>query len=173
MALARYYKVGVFDTSTPLATAAAVATTTPTPILAGTTASTSDLNISAVRVSCQGASSFPSNASFVASLVTVAGTAAGGESVTPVQLSGVAKVTLATWLTAGGTSGPTAITGLTTFAKILWSQTLPFTAGANWGEWFTPGFELNVPVSTIIAMYITQSTAGTSTTFSGEIEYTE
>ena len=28
--------------------------------------------------------------------------------------------------------------------QVLWSQTTPLTAGANWGEWFTPGFELNV-----------------------------
>jgi hypothetical protein len=42
MALARAYKVGVFDTSTPLATGATVTTTTPTPILYGVTVATAD-----------------------------------------------------------------------------------------------------------------------------------
>jgi hypothetical protein len=30
-----------------------------------------------------------------------------------------------------------------TYGAVLWSQTTPCTAGANWGEWFMPGFELN------------------------------
>ena len=38
-------------------------------------------------------------------------------------------------------------------ANVLWSQTIPCTAGANWGEWFTPGFELNVTNSTIAVTY--------------------
>ena len=33
---------------------------------------------------------------------------------------------------------------LATWGQVLWSQTTPLTAGANWGEWFTPGFEINV-----------------------------
>ena len=39
-----------------------------------------------------------------------------------------------------------------------WSQTLPFTAGANWGEWFTPGFELNIAPSSTMAF--TMETSG-------------
>lgn len=57
--------------------------------------------------------------------------------------------------------------------KDLWSQELPFTAGSNWGEWFTPGFEINVPASSQVALYIQASSAGTATTFSAEIEYSE
>jgi hypothetical protein len=33
-----------------------------------------------------------------------------------------------------------------------WSQTLPLTAGANWGEWFTPGFEINMAPSSTMAL---------------------
>lgn len=172
MAVGRYYKVGVFDTSTPLATGAAVATTTPTPILYGVTTSSGDCNISAVRVSCMGASAFPSNASFVASLNIVTGTVAGGNAAVARNLtysSGLAAAT--TFLTAGGTSAA-AITTIV-LSNELWAQNLPFTAGANWGEWFTPGFEINIPVSTKFALYITESSAGTGTTFAGEIEFSE
>ena len=50
---------------------------------------------------------------------------------------------------------------------------LPFTAGAGWEDWVTPGFEVNIPVSTGFAVYATQSSAGTSTTMWCELEYTE
>lgn len=172
MAIARYYKVGVFDTSTPLATGASVTSTTPAPILAGTTTPTNDINISAVRVSAIGSSSgFPSNASFVGSLNLFTGSPGGGQSASVVKLITGELASNTTWKTAGGTSAA-AITGLT-LSTFLWSQDIPFTAGANWGEWFTPGFEKNVTSSTGVALYITEQSAGTGTTFGGEIEYTE
>mgnify|MGYP003352250693 CR=1 FL=1 len=40
-----------------------------------------------------------------------------------------------------------------TYNNVLWSQTTPLTAGANWGEWFTPGFELNVSAGTVAITY--------------------
>jgi hypothetical protein len=172
MALARPYKVGVFDTSTPLATGATVTSTTPTPILTGSTSATSDLNISAVRASCMGAAAFPSNASWAVGLnLLTSTTLTGGQVATAIQLSGVTKAANTTFLTAGGTSAA-AITG-GTIGKFYWSQNVPFTAGANWAEWYTPGFEINIPVSTLFAIYIIESSAGTGTTFAGEIEFTE
>ena len=45
---------------------------------------------------------------------------------------------------------------------MLWSQTTPCTAGANWGEWFTPGFELNVPASATLALTYELGAAGTT-----------
>ena len=78
MPLGRMYKVGVFDTSTWLPTGATVTVTTTTPILYVATASTSDLNISAVRCGILGASTFPSNASVVFSLNTVTGSVGAG-----------------------------------------------------------------------------------------------
>lgn len=173
MAIGRTYKVGVFDTSTPLATGAAVAgVTTPVPILYGVTTSLADCNISAIRVSCMGASAFPSNASFVASLNINTGSAAAGHAAVARSLAGASSLAAqTTFLTAGGTSAA-AITGLTMTTE-LWAQNLPFTAGANWGEWFTPGFEINIPVSVQFGLFITCSSAGTLTTFAGEIEFSE
>lgn len=171
MSLGRMYKVGVFDTSTWLPTGATVTTTTTTPILFWSTASSSDLNISCIRCGILGATSFPSNASVVFSVNTVTGTKAGGQAATPTQLSGVAKASLATFSTAGGTTA-TAITGLTATTE-WWSEPIPFTAGANWAEWKTPGFEINHVVSGQFALCVTASSAGTGTTFSGEIEFSE
>lgn len=172
MPLGRMYKVGVFDTSTWLPTGATVTSTTTTPILYCTTSSSSDLNISCIRFGILGASSFPSNASIVVSLNTVTGgSISGGNTATPTQLSGIAKTSLATWTTAGGTSAA-AITGATATTE-WWSEPLPFTAGANWAEWKTPGFEINWPVSGKFALCVTASSAGTGTTFTGEVEYSE
>ena len=171
MALARAYKVGVFDTSTWLPTGATVTTASTTPILYLSTSANSDLNISCVRIGVLGAASFPSNASIVFSINTVTGTKAGGQAASATQLSGIAKATLATWSTAGGTSAA-AITGLTATTS-WWDQVLPFTAGSDYGEWKTPGFEINLPVSGQVALCVTASSAGTATTFFGEVEYTE
>jgi hypothetical protein len=172
MAVARAYKIGVFDTSTWLATGASVTTTSTTPILFISSSANSDLNISCVRCGVLGAASFPSNASIVFSINTVTGTKAGGNAVTPLQLSGIAKASLLTAVsTAGGTSAA-AITGLTATTS-WWSQAVPFTAGSNWGEWYSPSFEINLPVSGQFALCVTASSAGTGTTFTGEIEYTE
>lgn len=171
MAIARYYKVGVFDTSTPLATGATVASTTPTAILYGVTTATNDANISCVRVGCFGASSFPSNASYVASLNVVTASVGGGNTAVAIATGQSTLAANTTFFTAGGTSAA-AITGVT-LGKFLWSQEIPFTAGANWAEWFSPGFELNIPASTKFALYITESSGGTGTTFGGEIEFTE
>jgi hypothetical protein len=171
MALARAYKVGVFDTSTWLPTGATVTTTTTTPILFCSTSANSDLNISAIRCGVLGAAAFPSNASIYFSINTVTGTKAGGQAATPTQQSGIAKATLATWSTAGGTSAA-AITGLTATTE-WWGEPVPFTAGSNWGEWKTPGFEINLPISGQFALCVTASSAGTATTFTGQVEYTE
>jgi hypothetical protein len=172
MALARAYKIGVFDTATWLPTGATVTTTTTTPILYWNSSASSDLNISAVRCGIVAGSSFPANGAVVFSINTMTGTKAGGQAVTPIQLSGIAKASLLTAVsTAGGTSAA-AITGLTATTS-WWSQELPFTAGSNWGEWKTPGFEINHAVSLQFAVCVTASSAGTGTTFACEIEYTE
>src|SRR6266852_194981 len=127
MALARAYKIGVFDTATWLPTGATVTTTATTPILYWNSSANSDLNISAIRCGVLGAASFPANASLVFSINTMTGTKAGGNAVTPIQLSGIAKASLLTAVsTAGGTSAA-AVTGLTATTS-WWSQELPFTA---------------------------------------------
>lgn len=171
MAIGRYYKVGVFDTATPIAQGGTV-TSGATPILWGTTTATADCNISAIRVSCLGAAAFPSNASFAASLNLTTGTKAGGSVATAIPVGPSLQVANTVFSSAGGLAASAPITGLTA-GKFYWSQDIPFTAGANWGEWFTPGFEINIPVSTGFAVVITPSSAGTATTFAAEIEFTE
>lgn len=171
MATSRTFKIGVFDTATPLATGATVTATTPTPILYGACSASVPAAISAIRVGVIGASSFPSNASIIASINIVTGTVAGGNTATAVQLSGPTQAAATTWKTAGGTSAA-AITGLT-LSTFLWSQEIPFSAGSNWGEWVTPSFEITLAVSAIFALYITESSAGTATTFGGELEFSE
>lgn len=171
MAIGRAYKVGVFDTSTWTPTGATVASTTTTPILYGLTGANSDLNITNIHIGGIGAAAFPSNASVYFSINGLTGTKAGGNAATAVQLSGVAKTTLATWSTAGGASAA-AITG-TTATTEYWGHILPFTAGASWEDWVTPGFEVNIPVSTGFAVYVTCSSAGTATPFWCLVEYTE
>jgi len=172
LAIGRYYLISVFATSVPLGTGATVASTSPVAILCGTTLSTNDLNISAVRVGTLGAASFPSNASNIASLNIATTSVTGGQTAAPRLLAGSSSPgAQTTWKTAGGTSAA-ALASLV-LSTYLWSQELPFTAGANWGEWFTPGFEINVPASTQVALYIQSSSAGSGTTFSGEIEYSE
>src|SRR5882672_1736888 len=172
MAIGRYYVVSVFDTSTPLGTGATVTTTTPTAILCGTTLATNDLNISAVRVGVLGAAAFPSNASITASLNIATTTVTGGQAASPRLLAGSpSPAAQSTWRTPGGTAAA-ALASLVQ-STYLWSQELPLTAGSNWGEWFTSGFEINVPASSQVALYIQASSAGTATTFAGEIEFTE
>ncbi len=171
MALGRAYKIGVFDTATWAVVGATVTTTATTPILFISTSANSDINISCVRPAVLGAAAFPSNASIVFSINTVTGTKAGGNAVTPLQLSGIAKASLVTAVSTGGGTGAAAITGLTATTS-WWSQAVPFTAGSDWGEWKTPGFEVNLPVSGQFALCVTASSAGTATTFTGELEYT-
>jgi hypothetical protein len=118
-----------------------------------------------------GAAAFPSNASVVFSLNVNTGAQAGGNTALARQFAGNALAANTLFKTAGGTAAA-AITGLTMTTE-LWAQSVPFTAGSNWGEWFTPGFEIPIPISTQFAMFVTASSAGTATTFAGEIEFTE
>jgi hypothetical protein len=171
MAVARAYKVGVFDTATWLPTGATSTVTTPIPILYGVTTATVDCNISAIRCGVMGAAAFPANASIAFSINTNTGAQAGGNAATAKQLSGIARAAATTFFTAGGTAAAP-ITGLTATAE-WWSQVVPFTAGSSWGEWVTPSFEINIPISTQFALFVTASSAGTATTFTGEIEFTE
>ena len=71
-----------------------------------------------------------------------------------------------TWLysTANGSGTGT----YATYGAVLWSQTTPCTAGANWGEWFTPGFELNVGngPGTLLAVTYELGAAGTTSAVS-------
>jgi hypothetical protein len=113
-------------------------------LLFGTT--TGEYNISAVRVGTySGASaSYPSNGTITWRLRRVSGANSpilvGTANANPTSQSTTAALSAWLYSTANGS-------GTGTFAtpgNVVWSQTTPCTAGANWGEWFTPGFEINV-----------------------------
>lgn len=144
--------------------------TSATAIFYGLTASTNPADIQCIRVAIYSGSavSFPSNGTVQVQLCRVTGAESGGTSVTasPHNPSDVAANT--TFKDATGSP----IAGLSQ-GVVLWSQTLPFTAGANWAEWVTPGSEWRVAVSAGCAIYLVASSAGTSTEFQAELVFTE
>ena len=113
-------------------------------ILYGLTAQ--EFNISAVRVNTVSGSGayYPSNGTITWRLRRVAGTNSGilvgTASVNPIGQSTTAAQSTWYYSTAAGLGTAT----FATMGQVLWSQTTPLTAGANWGEWYTPGFERNV-----------------------------
>jgi hypothetical protein len=164
VALARVYNV---DSNS--ATGIIIGSTTPGsefPILWAST--TSEFNISAIRVGTYSGSSasYPSNGTITWRLRRVgqaatfsAGLQGGTGLAAPIGQSTTAAVSLwyySTWTNATGTFSSIS-------ANSLWEQTIPCTAGANWGEWFTPGFELNVgPGQATLALTYEYGAAGTS-----------
>ena len=165
MALARVYNVDANST-----TGIVIGSTTPGsefPILWGDIGTAGEFNISAIRVGTYSGSSasYPSNGTVTFRLRRVASTFSAGlqggtGTAYPVgQSTNVAQSLwyYSTWTNATGTFA-TMNTGP------LWEQTIPCTAGANWGEWFTPGFEINVGagVGGTIAVTYMYGAAGTS-----------
>jgi len=132
-------------------------------ILVGGT--TSEFNISAVRVATVSGSgaSYQSNGTITWRLRRVSGTNSG-LFVGTATVSAIGQSTTtatSTWLysTANGSGTGT----YATYSGVLWEQTTPQTAGANWGEWFTPGFELNAGPGpgTLVALTYELGSAGT------------
>ena len=166
MTLARVYNVDPGST-----TGITIGSTTPGsefPLMYGQIGSTSEFNISAIRVGTYSGSSasYPANgtitfrlrrigaaATFSAGLQGGTGVAAPvGQSTTPA---------LSTWYYSTWTNATGTFSVMT--ASPLWEQTIPCTAGANWGEWFTPGFEINVgPGIATLALTYEYGAAGTS-----------
>jgi hypothetical protein len=154
----------------------ALATTTPSALLwAWPNSAAVTMDILAVRVgvtSSGGAPSYPSNGIVQVQLVRATGTITGGATPTPAPHNSSDIAANSVWKSAS-----TAITVQPTVGAVLWSQQLPFTAGANWAEWVSPGAEWRVPASgtagTGIALMTTQSSAGTNTAFTAEIVFAE
>lgn len=146
MTLARVYNL---DSGS--STGITIGSTTPGsefPLMYGQIASGgSEFNISAIRVGTYSGSSayYPTNGTITwrlrrigAAATFSAGLQGGtavmapvGQSTTPAQSTWY----YSTWTNATGTFSAT--------GNVVWEQTIPCTAGANWGEWFTPGFEIN------------------------------
>ena len=142
MAIGRVYNV---DSGS--ATGITIGSTTPGtefPIMWGNT--TSEYNISAIRVGTYSGSSasYPAKGTITWRLrrITQAATFTTG-----IQATGTAQsigqsttAAVSNWYYSTLTNATGTFSGT---GGILWEQTIPCTAGANWGEWFTPGFELN------------------------------
>jgi hypothetical protein len=114
-----------------------------------------EFNISAIRVATYSGSSasYPSNGTITWRIRKVSSTnsaiLAGTASVNPTSQSTTAASSVWIYSTANGSGTAT----FATSGNVLWSQTIPCTAGANWGEWVTPGFELNITNSTVAVTY--------------------
>ena len=115
-----------------------------------------EYNVSAVRVATySGASAYyPSNGTLTWRLrggmaSTKSAILAGTGVVNPISQSTTAASSVWIYSTANGSGTAT----FATSGNLLWSQSTPCTAGANWGEWMTPGFEVNVTNSTMAVTY--------------------
>src|SRR5258708_3029669 len=113
-------------------------TTKATPVLLMSTSAKSDINISCVRWGVLGAAAFPSNASIVFSVNTVTGTKAGGNAVTPLQLSGIAKASLLTAVSTAGGNSEAALKGLSA-SEAPRGHAGAVSPGHAWGGRKTPG----------------------------------
>lgn len=143
--------------------------TSATPIFYGAATSTATADIQAIRIGLYSGSSasYPTNGTVLAQLSRVTGTVGGGGTVTAVPHNSADIAANTTFK-----DGTTGITGLTQ-GVTLWQQSLPFTAGANWAEWASPGSEWRVPASGLFAVYLTASSAGTATQFEVELVFGE
>jgi hypothetical protein len=143
MAVARSYNVDC-NVATGISIGTGGVLGTEYVLLYGQTAS--EFNVSAIRVGTYSGSSasYPSNGTITFRLRRASGTVTpivvGTATAAPVSQSTTAAVSTWYFSTANGSGTGT----FPTPAGVVWSQTVPCTAGANWGEWFTPGFEVNV-----------------------------
>ena len=119
-------------------------------------ASSGEFNISAIRIALfsLSAAAYPSNGSITFRLRPVASTNSativGTGTAQSVSQSATAATSVWIYSTANG-SGTGTFATMTSAPK--WSQTIPCTAGANWGEWMTPGFEVNTTNATLALTY--------------------
>ena len=115
-------------------------------LMVGGTGAGVEFNVSAIRVATwSGASaSYPSNGTITWRLRRVSGASTGTlvGTATAAAVGQSTTTAASTWLYSTTNGSGTAT--YATYSNVLWSQTTPLTAGANWGEWYTPGFELNV-----------------------------
>ena len=166
MSLARVYNVDLNS-----ATGVPIGSTNPGTefvLLYGAVNAGTEFNISAIRVGTYSGSSayYPSNGTITWRLRKVSGTLlpAGGSGATatanPIGQSTNSAVS--SWYFSNLTNATA--TFATQTGAVLWEQTIPCTAGANWGEWFTPGFEVNLGAAGAGSLALTYEygAAGTS-----------
>jgi hypothetical protein len=147
-----------------------LAATTQTLMLAATAPSTATCDIQAIRIGLASGSgvSYPANGTVACGLYRNTGARTAGLALTPSPHNTGDVAAQTSWW-----SGSTAITGFTIGTALLWNIVLPFTAGANWGEWVTPGAEWRIPISASAGIWLTCSSAGTATQFQIEAVFSE
>lgn len=147
--------------------------TSATPIVAGSASSTMTMDIQAIRIGIYSGAgvSYPSNGSVLCQLARVTGTIAGGTTISA-RIAPHNSTDIASNISTAVDASTSAITGLTQGVN-LWQQSLPFTAGANWAEWVTPGDEWRIAAANEFAIYLTASSAGTATDFACELVWVE
>ena len=169
MAVARVYNVDTGTTDAgwiPLNTAAAGAEFA---LMYGAAAAGVDYNISCIRVAVASGSSatYPTNGSITfrlrKSTTAATGVFVGTGTAYPAGQSTVTAQSV--WVFATASSAGTGTVGTATAGAVLWSQTIPYTAGANWAEWFTPGFELNSGAGGTVALTYSFNNGTSSATF--------
>jgi hypothetical protein len=168
MALGRMYTVdfGVLN----------VALAGPTTIAGLTAASTNPVDIQAIRFGTVGAASFPSNASVLIQLARASSAySSGGHTVTPNPHNAGDVAANTTCYNCETTAAGGTYSALSGYSQgvTLWAQEIPFTAGSNWAEWVTPGAEWRIAAGAFAGVYMTQSSAGTATSFSLELVFAE
>lgn len=160
MALARVYNVDV-NAGTGSVAGISIGTGgiigTECVLMYGQCAAGVEANISAIRIAVNSGgstASYPTNGSITFRLRPVSGTPSGvlvgTATAKPIGQSTTAAASAWIFSTTSGSGTGTFPTMAANSS--VWSQTLPLTAGANWGEWFTPGFEINMPVSSTMAL---------------------
>lgn len=144
--------------------------TAATLVMYGLCASTNPADFARVGIGLWSGSgvSYPTNGTVELQLCRVTGTASGGTAVTPNPLNTGDVAANTTFKDASGS----AVTG-TTQGVLLQAWPLPFTAGANWAEWESPGFEWRVAASAAVGLYLAASSAGTNTQFRISVSFTE
>ena len=166
MSLARVYNVDLNS-----ATGVPIGSTNPGTefvLLYGAVNAGTEFNISAIRVGTYSGSSayYPSNGSITWRLRKVSGSLlpAGGSggTATANPIGQSTNSAVSSWYFSNLTNATA--TFATQTGAVLWEQTIPCTAGANWGEWFTPGFEVNLGASGAGSLALTYEygAAGTS-----------
>ena len=157
MAIGRTYNVDLNNSTNGQGTGIAIGTggTLGSEYVLMYGASAGEFNISAIRIATYSGSSasYPSNGTITWRVRRVSSTNSatlvGTATAVPISQSTTAAASVWIYSTANGSGTAT----FATYGNVLWSQTTPATAGANWGEWFTPGFELNCTNSTLAITY--------------------
>jgi len=104
--------------------------------------------------------------------ITTPGTSGTG-TLTPRPHNQADLAAATTWST--GTFQTTPVTS----GIVLWGQSIPLTAGANWAEWVTPGAEWRIGPSSssgaaaYVALFVTASVTGSNIDLTAEVVFSE